>query len=709
MAKNSELITVDYRSIMAIPPSVRSQMAARGSIDPLLGVLTPGQRVALFPNYFKDSLSGLAGQRSEFGGIPAPKFASGITPNSPRTGNTTSVDSSVLPPSTKPMPKIETGSFGSDTKQKAGNLVLKLQKDLGLTKIQAAAVAGNFMHESGGFKHMQEIKPTAGRGGYGWAQWTGPRRKNFEAYVQANGLDARSDEANYGFFIHEINNDPYEKSQFEKWRETPYESVDSAAMGFDKYYERSGVKSYESRIEYAKQAIIASDEIQAAATSTPVAGQGSIVDDTLPIGGDPTAVPMGVVAAGSVGEILDGTPVSAAQQAVDRSLEALGLNERENKDLLKDYLSGKNLDPEQTAWCANFVNTSLASAGLRGTGSDIANSFQNYGTGIEFNNMTKGDIVVDTDSRRADETGGHVMQATGRSRINEKTGELEFEVVGGNQSDAVTTKYVSQKPDIVVRRSTEANLVQPPVASAVPGITTAPEQPVATQTETAVPATVTQASLEPKEDGGFNIADAAFLAMSASGKMLTGVPGALASMTAPAGAGEDEQMAKINAEWAAKTEAERNAEIKRKLETTTADSGVATNSMAAGGMIAEPHTAINDRTGEKTKIGEKGTGGEFIVPRNKVDAAELGQQPYQMPQSAPQPSQRETIVETAVEKVQAAPRMNATGQQAPSSGGVTANHPVAPPSARKAYADAGLESRFNNFSPLGTQYRSFGA
>ena len=336
--------------------------------------------------------------------------------------------------------------------------------------------------------------------------------------------------------------------------------------------------------------------------------------------------------------------------------------------------------------------------------------------------MTKGDIVVDTDSRRADETGGHVMQATGRSRINEKTGELEFEVVGGNQSDAVTTKYVSQKPDIVVRRSTEANLVQPPVASAVPGITTAPEQPVATQTETtapeqpvatqtetAVPATVTQASLEPKEDGGFNIADAAFTAMSLSGKMLTGVPGALASMTAPAGAGEDEQMAKINAEWAAKTEAEKNAEIKRKLETTTADSGVATKSMAAGGMIAEPHTAINDRTGEKTRIGEKGTGGEFIVPRNKVDAAELGQQPYQMPQSAPQPSQRETIVETAVEKVQAAPRMNATGQQTPSNSGVMASHPIAPPSARKAYADAGLEARFNNFSPLGTQYRSFGA
>ena len=131
--------------------------------------------------------------------------------------------------------------------------------------------------------------------------------------------------------------------------------------------------------------------------------------------------------------------------------------------------------------------------------------------------------------------------------------------------------------------------------------------------------------------------------------------------------------------------------------------------MAAGGMIAEPHTAINDRTGEKTRIGEKGTGGEFIVPRNKVDAAELGQQPYQMPQSAPQPSQRETIVETAVEKVQAAPRMNATGQQTPSNSGVMASHPIAPPSARKAYADAGLEARFNNFSPLGTQYRSFGA
>ena len=709
MAKKTELVTVDYRSIMAIPPSVRSQMAARGNIDPLLGVLTPGQRVALFPNYFKDNLSGLAGQRSEFGGIPTSRFSSGITPTSPRTGNITSVDSSVIPEVAPTAPKVTTGSFGSDTKQKAGNLVLKLQKDLGLTKTQAAAVAGNFMHESGGFKHMQEISPTAGRGGYGWAQWTGPRRKNFEAYVAANGLDARSDEANYGFFIHEISNDPYEKAQFQKWKETPYESVDSAAMGFDKYYERSGVKSYESRIEYAKQASLAADEIQATQSAIPLEGPGFVADDTKGIG-DATAAPLGVVAAGSVGEILDGTPVSAAQQAVDRSLEALGLNERENKDLLKDYLSGKNLDPEKTAWCANFVNTSLAAAGLRGTGSDIANSFQNYGAGIEFNSMTKGDIIVDTNSRRADETGGHVMQATGRSRINEKTGELEFEVVGGNQSDAVTTKYISQKPDIMVRRSTEANLVQPPVAQAAPGITTAPEQPVATQTETASPAAVTQASMEPKEDG-LNIADVAFGALSLSGKMLTGVPGALASMTTPAGAGEDELTAKMNAEWAAKTEAEKDAEIKRKLGTKITGSGVATNSMAAGGMIAEPHTAINDRTGERTRIGEKGTGGEYIVPKNKVNAAELGQQPYQMPAPAPQTSQIESkeAIGDKAQQVQLIQKINATGQQAPSMGSIMPSHPVAPPSARKAYADAGLESRFNNFSPLGTQYRSFGA
>lgn len=87
-------------------------------------------------------------------------------------------------------------------------LMHDLMRDFGLQKHQAAGVVGNLSHESGGFKSLQEIKPLipGSRGGFGYAQWTGPRRRQFEAWVAARGLDPRSYAANYGFLKHELTN-----------------------------------------------------------------------------------------------------------------------------------------------------------------------------------------------------------------------------------------------------------------------------------------------------------------------------------------------------------------------------------------------------------------------------------------------------------------------------------------------------------------------
>ncbi|ESY83414.1 hypothetical protein X739_24285 [Mesorhizobium sp. LNHC220B00] len=53
---------------------------------------------------------------------------------------------------------------------------------------------------------MQEIKPTvpSSRGGFGWAMWTGPHRRKFEAYCNRAALDAAGDQANYGFLFPEL-------------------------------------------------------------------------------------------------------------------------------------------------------------------------------------------------------------------------------------------------------------------------------------------------------------------------------------------------------------------------------------------------------------------------------------------------------------------------------------------------------------------------
>lgn len=67
MARNPKSLTIDYKTIMAIPMNARQKMVQQGQLDPLAVALTPGQRAALFPDYYKWDLNKMAGQKSEFG------------------------------------------------------------------------------------------------------------------------------------------------------------------------------------------------------------------------------------------------------------------------------------------------------------------------------------------------------------------------------------------------------------------------------------------------------------------------------------------------------------------------------------------------------------------------------------------------------------------------------------------------------------------
>lgn len=98
------------------------------------------------------------------------------------------------------MPK--TGTW----EQRGGWVVKRLAADLGLTLTQAAGLVGNLGYESRGFTALQEVVPLVrgSRGGYGWAQWTGPRRNSFEAWCNATGLMPSSDQANYEFLLLEL-------------------------------------------------------------------------------------------------------------------------------------------------------------------------------------------------------------------------------------------------------------------------------------------------------------------------------------------------------------------------------------------------------------------------------------------------------------------------------------------------------------------------
>lgn len=122
-----------------------------------------------------------------------------------------------------------------------------LMHDFGLTAIQSAGIVGNLAHESGGFALYQELAPLAGRGGAGWAQWTGPRRRAFENWTAARGLDLRSFDANYGFLKYELESS--HKNAVARVRKTS--SIEAAMVAFEATYERAGIKHYPSRRNWA--------------------------------------------------------------------------------------------------------------------------------------------------------------------------------------------------------------------------------------------------------------------------------------------------------------------------------------------------------------------------------------------------------------------------------------------------------------------------
>lgn len=130
-----------------------------------------------------------------------------------------------------------------------------LRADFGLTVDEAAAILGNIGHESGGFKYFQEIKPTVpgSRGGFGWCQWTGPRRVAFEAYCKRNKLDPFSDRANYGFLFVELKGS--EKAAIPAVKKAV--GLQAKVSAFERSFERAGVVNMPSRMKYANQALAA--------------------------------------------------------------------------------------------------------------------------------------------------------------------------------------------------------------------------------------------------------------------------------------------------------------------------------------------------------------------------------------------------------------------------------------------------------------------
>lgn len=150
---------------------------------------------------------------------------------------------------------VRSGSTGQSVRSGGGSigqrLLGDLMSDFGLTRTQAAGFVGNLHHESAGFGSLQEINPTieGSRGGYGYAQWTGPRRREYEAWSNSHGLDPASYEANYGFLRHELSN-TWEKRVIPKLQGA--RTVEDATQIVQDVYLRPGIPHFNSRLTAAK-------------------------------------------------------------------------------------------------------------------------------------------------------------------------------------------------------------------------------------------------------------------------------------------------------------------------------------------------------------------------------------------------------------------------------------------------------------------------
>jgi hypothetical protein len=144
---------------------------------------------------------------------------------------------------------------------KAPKIMSALLSDFPIGLMDAAAIVGNLGHESGGFDNLQEIKPTiaGSRGGFGWAQWTGPRRREYEAYCQRNRLNPASDRANYAYLFVELKG-PERKAIPAV---VAADGLQAKVEAFEQSFERAGVKHYPSRLQWAQRALTAWNEADA--------------------------------------------------------------------------------------------------------------------------------------------------------------------------------------------------------------------------------------------------------------------------------------------------------------------------------------------------------------------------------------------------------------------------------------------------------------
>jgi hypothetical protein len=136
----------------------------------------------------------------------------------------------------------------------APRYIADLMRDFGLTAEQAAAFPGNFAAESGYFNKLQELHPLVpgSQGGLGHGQWTGARRRTFEAWLARKGLKVDSYDGNYSMLFRELSG-PFRGNVLDRVKKA--KSLEDAVYIVGKYYEGPAVLNLAPRVKGAKEAL----------------------------------------------------------------------------------------------------------------------------------------------------------------------------------------------------------------------------------------------------------------------------------------------------------------------------------------------------------------------------------------------------------------------------------------------------------------------
>lgn len=132
----------------------------------------------------------------------------------------------------------------------------------------------------------------------------------------------------------------------------------------------------------------------------------------------------------------------------------VGLNEKTDTQQLISLFKSQAIhndivvDPSKVSWCSCMMNFCERESGHKGTGSQAALSWKNYGEEVtDWDKAQEGDICV---FERGDPSLGKGHVTYFMKWEDERDGVL---VLGGNQSDKVCYEVHSQEGLIAIRRS----------------------------------------------------------------------------------------------------------------------------------------------------------------------------------------------------------------------------------------------------------------